>query len=269
MKKLVQNKVVEYGTNELKKHIRTSTRNAFLITNGLFIILFLAILSYSGVDDIKKYFAPFKDIQNVVMIPINPPTEEIEDVNESPEPIEPITPPNNPNEGDGGSEKKSGEFKGVEDNKYKDTVEVANFEETAHSTSKGGGTGKDPNQKLTPEPVVTFGNGKQNSPKPVDVPEDVFIPVEKQPSLDIVKLQKLVKYPELAKKVGIEGRVIIKVLVGIDGKVLKRRVEYTDNTLLNDEALKAIDNYGKLEPAKQNDQPVACWVSIPITFRLK
>lgn len=260
MKKLVQNKVVEYGTNELKKHIRTSTRNAFLITNGLFIILFLAILSYSGVDDIKNYLAPFKDKINDIIINIDPLTDKVEDVVKDKEPDEPITPPNNPNEGDGGSEKKSGEFKGVEDNQYKDTVEVASFDETAHSTSKGGGTGKDPNQKLTPEPVVVFGNG---------VPEDVFIPVEIQPSLDIVKLQKLVKYPELAKKVGIEGRVIIKVLVGIDGKVLKRRVEYTDNTLLNDEALKAIDKYGNLEPAMQNDQPVACWVSIPITFRLK
>lgn len=98
---------------------------------------------------------------------------------------------------------------------------------------------------------------------------DDFIAVEKEPAVDIVAIQKLVEYPELARKAGIEGRVIVKVLVRKDGSIQKPFVEYSDNTMLNNSALSAIQKAGKIPPAIQNGQPVDCWVSIPINFKLR
>lgn len=105
--------------------------------------------------------------------------------------------------------------------------------------------------------------GQDNLPDEKD-----FIPVEKHPDIDIMKLQKLVKYPREAKLRGIEGRVILKILVDKEGNVLKKKVEYSESKLLEESALSAIDDYGKVTPAIQNGKPVACWVSVPITYKL-
>ena len=86
---------------------------------------------------------------------------------------------------------------------------------------------------------------------------------------DLGKLQKNITYPEIARKAGIEGRVIIRVLVGADGKARKTLIESSDNEMLNEAAVKAIKDYGLFTPAKQNGQSIMCWVSIPINFRLR
>jgi len=264
MKKTIQNKIVEYGTNELKKHIRTSTRNAFLITNGIFIVLIISILSYSC-DNIKNYFPPFRVISEVVNIPIVPPIKKTDNV---PNTVEaPPTPISN-EIGKGGSIEKFGNLLGIEDNLITDTTDIADITKISFSTSQGGGTGYDPNQGLSPEPVQNYGNGNNLSSK-VLPDEDVFTPVEKLPEVDINRLQRLVSYPEMARRLGVEGNVIIKILVDSDGKVLKSKVDYSDNSLLDKEAIKAIQKYGPLEPAVQNNQKVACWISIPLKFRLK
>lgn len=264
MKKTIQNKIVEYGTNELKKHIRTSTRNAFLITNGIFIVLIFSILSYSG-KTIKNYFPPFRVISDVINITIAPP---IKKVDSEPNMVEsPPTPISN-DLGKGGSIEKFGNLLGIDDNLITDTTDIADFTKISFSTSQGGGTGYDPSQGLSPEPVQKYGNGNnvssQNLPD-----ENVFTPVEKMPGVDINRLQRLVSYPEMARRLGVEGTVILKILVDSDGKVLKSKVDYSDNSLLDKEALNAIQKYGPLEPAVQNNQKVACWISIPLKFRLK
>ncbi|MBL7993460.1 MAG: energy transducer TonB, partial [Candidatus Kapabacteria bacterium] len=45
-------------------------------------------------------------------------------------------------------------------------------------------------------------------------------------------------------------------------------VESTDSDLLNDAAIKAVMS-SVFTPAIQNNQPIDCWVSIPIVFRLR
>lgn len=93
-------------------------------------------------------------------------------------------------------------------------------------------------------------------------------PVEREPFIDIRELQKLVVYPELAKRAGIEGRVYVRVLVGKNGVPKKHIIERTDSDLLNDAAAKAVMS-AIFTPAIQNNHPVECWVSIPIFFRLR
>lgn len=93
--------------------------------------------------------------------------------------------------------------------------------------------------------------------------------VEKMPYVDIAKLQKLVVYPKRAKQKGIEGKVLVKVLVDKEGNILKKIIDYSDHKLFEESALKAIDEYGKLEPAIQGGKPVACWLTIPIRYELR
>lgn len=98
---------------------------------------------------------------------------------------------------------------------------------------------------------------------------DSFVRVDKDPEVDLNKLARCVEYPDVSRRAGIQGRVIVRTLVGIKGEVLKTVIEDTDNVTLNDAAMKAIKNCGDFKPAIVKGKPIICWVSIPITFRLK
>jgi len=74
------------------------------------------------------------------------------------------------------------------------------------------------------------------------------------------------RYPEFAREAGIEGRVVLKALVGRDGQVLQVVVMEGDRSLV-DEAVKAVRVW-KFRPARWNGKPVTAWVAIPILFRL-
>ena len=102
----------------------------------------------------------------------------------------------------------------------------------------------------------------------IDIPPDDFVAVEVEPYIDLTELQRRVVYSEMARRAGVEGKVIVRVLVGKDGKPLKSIVEFSDNELLNGSAVKAVMS-SIFTPARQNGNPVALWVNIPINFRLR
>ncbi len=74
-------------------------------------------------------------------------------------------------------------------------------------------------------------------------------------------------YPELAKKAGIEGTVVVKVLVNTKGDVEKVEV-LKSHPLLDESAITAAKQF-KFKPGKQRDKFVKVWVSIPFNFKLK
>jgi protein TonB len=98
-----------------------------------------------------------------------------------------------------------------------------------------------------------------------DAPPPDFVPVEKEPQ--IVKEIKP-KYPELAVRAGIEGRVIVKIWVDKDGKPHKAVVLKSDAEIFNQPAVDAAMSY-RFTPAIMNKGPVAVWVVIPFTFKLQ
>lgn len=100
----------------------------------------------------------------------------------------------------------------------------------------------------------------------------VFVPYD-EPPLPIggmAAIRQRIKYPELALKSGLEGTVVLGVLVDENGNVMK--TEILQDSGLNvgfekaaEEAVMAV----KWKPAMQRDRKVRVWVSIPIHFRLQ
>ena len=97
---------------------------------------------------------------------------------------------------------------------------------------------------------------------------DEFIAVEKEPMADMALLQKNVVYPEMARKGGIEGKVIVRALIDKKGKVLKTEIEKSDSKILDQSAINAIRKT-KFTPATKDNKPFKFWVTIPVMFKLK
>ncbi len=97
-----------------------------------------------------------------------------------------------------------------------------------------------------------------------DGPPPDFVPVEKQPQ---IVSQVMPKYPDLAQRAGIEGRVLVKIWVDKDGKPHKAVVLKSDADIFNQPAVDAAMAY-RFTPAIMNKGPVAVWVVIPFTFKL-
>ncbi len=92
-----------------------------------------------------------------------------------------------------------------------------------------------------------------------------FALVQQKPQL--IK-RVLPEYPELARKAGLEGKVIVEFIVGKDGRVKSARVLKSDNEIFNQAALNAVKQY-VFKPAMQNDRPVSVRVIQPIVFSLE
>jgi len=82
-------------------------------------------------------------------------------------------------------------------------------------------------------------------------------------------IQKALKYPEIARKAGIEGRVTVHVLVSEKGIVIRTKIlQSLGHTGCDQAAVNAIKKV-RWNPAMQRDKPVKVWVAIPVIFRLK
>jgi protein TonB len=104
--------------------------------------------------------------------------------------------------------------------------------------------------------------------KDPDPGPDETIVVTKPPYVDGASIQKNLEYPPIAKKAGIEGIVTLRVLIRKDGKVKNTVIENTDSELFNKAAIEAVRKTPFL-PAIQNGKPIACWLSVPISFKLR
>ena len=76
------------------------------------------------------------------------------------------------------------------------------------------------------------------------------------------------RYPEFAQKNGIQGRVFVQFMIGIDGNVTAIRTRGPDNNL-EKEAKRIISLLPKIKPGKSNGIRVMVPFSMPITFRLQ
>ncbi len=76
-------------------------------------------------------------------------------------------------------------------------------------------------------------------------------------------------YPAQARKMGIEGRVTLKVFVSKEGKPLHIEVaESSGHDLLDKAAFDAVKNW-RFVPARKGDVPYDEWVHVPVAFVLR
>jgi len=83
---------------------------------------------------------------------------------------------------------------------------------------------------------------------------------------NIDKVGAWINYPDSAKKYGIEGRVTVKLLVGLHGEVIKTGV-MTGPEIFYEE-VKRVSMLLKFTPAKHNGEFVKCWVTVPFNFKI-
>jgi protein TonB len=82
-----------------------------------------------------------------------------------------------------------------------------------------------------------------------------------------VQLAKpVIVYPSLAKKAGLEGKVILKALIDESGNVTKVVVLSGDH-IFHDAAVSALQQ-AKFKPAINGNRAVKVWITYPIIFRL-
>jgi TonB family protein len=105
---------------------------------------------------------------------------------------------------------------------------------------------------------IPGGEGEEREPEP-------FTIVEKEP---VPILNPSPKYPELAKKAGIEGTVFIKMWVAKDGSVKRAAVLKSSSTIFDNESIETAMKW-KFSPAIMNAGPVSVWVTVPFRFRLQ
>lgn len=108
-------------------------------------------------------------------------------------------------------------------------------------------------------------------PPPEDEPEDdFFVVVEEMPEPvgGIAAIQGSVKYPEMARRAGIEGRVTVQFIVNENGEVENARVVRGIGGGCDEAALEAVQN-AEFKPGKQRGRPVRVQFALSINFRLQ
>ena len=106
---------------------------------------------------------------------------------------------------------------------------------------------------------------EEEAPEP-----EIFVIVEEMPELigGLPGLQKKIRYPEIAKKAGVEGRVFLQFVVDEQGNVVDPVVTRGIGAGCDEEALRAIIG-AKFKPGMQRGSAVKVKMSLPVTFKLK
>lgn len=111
-----------------------------------------------------------------------------------------------------------------------------------------------------PEPVAA------PAPEPAPAPPPPVVP----PRFNADYLQNPAPpYPSLSRRMGEQGKVILRVLVSADGNPDKVELRKSSGwTRLDQSALETVKRW-KFIPARQGDHAIPAWVLVPISFTLE
>lgn len=107
------------------------------------------------------------------------------------------------------------------------------------------------------------------SDKPIN--EDDYLPVVENmpgPIGGMYAIQEKIRYPEIAKRAGLQGKVIIQAFIDEEGNVTHTKVVKGLGGGIDEMALDVIRTT-KFNPGLQNGKPVKVQVTIPIVFKLQ
>ncbi|HEX7319447.1 MAG TPA: energy transducer TonB [bacterium] len=113
-----------------------------------------------------------------------------------------------------------------------------------------------------------------------DFNEDLIRTAPSGPDIEVVSYYKvevkpqplnapIPEYPDLARKAGIEGKAVVKMLIDIDGSVIDVQILKSSGNQMLDEAALTTARKSKFTPAKQRDKLVRVWVSKLFEFKLE
>ena len=113
--------------------------------------------------------------------------------------------------------------------------------------------------QAAPTPPPAAAPAAPPAPSPVAIP----------PRLDAAYLDNPKPiYPPMARRMGIEGKVILNVLVTADGAAGQVELHKSSgDSRLDQSALDAVKRW-RFVPAKRGSQPISDWFLIPISFTL-
>jgi protein TonB len=91
------------------------------------------------------------------------------------------------------------------------------------------------------------------------------------PSADADSLQRAIKKAnsEVSQKRGETGRVLLHVLIGVDGAAHKVEVKQSSGFERFDQAATRIAQRIRYRPGKKDGQAEAMWIALPILFEAK
>lgn len=80
-------------------------------------------------------------------------------------------------------------------------------------------------------------------------------------------LAQNIQYPAVAAENGVQGKVIVRFVVGKDGSVSQASVVRSVDPSLDREALRAVNSMPRWNPGMNNGQPAAVWFTLPVTLQ--
>ena len=105
--------------------------------------------------------------------------------------------------------------------------------------------------------------------------EDVYILVDNSPEFPggtmglLEYMRTTIQYPAQARKDTIQGRVLVSFIVNKDGSIVKPEIVKSAHPLLDEEALRMVNEMPAWKPGEQNGVPVRVKYTIPVNFRLQ
>jgi peptide/nickel transport system substrate-binding protein len=124
-----------------------------------------------------------------------------------------------------------------------------------------------PKTVLAPEKLLEAAAKKETTAVAVATPPPVAPPKASVITRPIPKKQTSPKYPESARALGATGRVVVRVVVGIDGKVKSAVVMASFGNPACEEAALAAAKKWEFEPATKDGVPFEQNTAIPFDFK--
>ncbi|MEZ4826844.1 MAG: TonB family protein [Bacteroidia bacterium] len=97
--------------------------------------------------------------------------------------------------------------------------------------------------------------------------EDFLVPDEEPQAVNLDDIKKLIGYPTMARDAGIQGMVVVRILVDKKGNYSKHKVIKDVHPILSSAVETHISKL-RFTPAIQGKKPIQFWVNVPFNFIL-
>ena len=100
--------------------------------------------------------------------------------------------------------------------------------------------------------------------------DSIYLNVEKMPNIKggFAAVGKKIKYPNIAKQMGMQGVVYIGFIVNSEGKVENPKILKSVAKILDEEAIRVVEKEIEFEPGYQEGKAVPVRFVLPIKFKL-